>query len=500
VQMKKLLGSTLALSMLFPAGSANAELLKNFKLGGQIDLQSTAARNVTDFTTRQNNNGGATFNDRIGDTQTRIMIHGDWDILDDVHAKVTVRKNDRAWGTAGGTGQGPASNSQPVGTAGANILGQTFVDQAYFKIDKVAGSVDATFGRQFYGNSGDMVVYYGPSDKASYGLWVTAIDAVRADWSNDTVGLTVLAGKTAGTAAMGVAGQGNIDVRGLTVNVKAGDNANLGAYVWNQVTHNAGALGSNPGIGTAGGKNDYLYVAGLKGKVNMGMAWIAAEVAKNFGQNRVLTTGNSVNNAASNYTGWAGKLDLGAKIEAGSVSVSPWAHFGYGSGDGSNDNRNSAFVAISPDYRPGSIYGRFAVPLANGAALGNTTPTGIASNALSNRQIWGLGVKATPVSKLTAGVSYWTYSFATRPGGTNLGTPTNTAGQKRIGSEVDLDLTWAHSENVTLGAGAGQFFPGGFIKETIQSRNAAVVTGPSANSQRGVNPAYLGYFDVRVKF
>src|SRR5687767_1870842 len=112
--------------MLFPAGSANAELLKNFKLGGQIDLQATAARNVTDFTTRQNNNGGATFNDRIGDAQTRVMVHADWDNLDDVHAKVTVRKSDRNWGTAGRNANFNAGSQRISGAAAdTGILAQT---------------------------------------------------------------------------------------------------------------------------------------------------------------------------------------------------------------------------------------------------------------------------------------------------------------------------------------------------------------------------------------
>ena len=49
--MKKLLGMTLALAMFVPAG-ANAELLKNLKASGQLDIQTTSANNVRDFTTR----------------------------------------------------------------------------------------------------------------------------------------------------------------------------------------------------------------------------------------------------------------------------------------------------------------------------------------------------------------------------------------------------------------------------------------------------------------
>ena len=49
--MKKLLGLTLALAMIATAG-ANAEMLKDFKLYGNLDIQTTSARNIKDFVTR----------------------------------------------------------------------------------------------------------------------------------------------------------------------------------------------------------------------------------------------------------------------------------------------------------------------------------------------------------------------------------------------------------------------------------------------------------------
>src|SRR3989338_6227536 len=214
--MKKLLGSTLALALSLSYGQANAELLKNFKLGGQIDLQATAARNVTDFITR-----GAGNNDRIGDAQTRVMLGMDWDLLDDVHSKVSVTKNNRTYGTG----------SEPIDAITLN----TMIDQAYFKVDKVMGAVDATFGRQFYGNSGDMVIYFGPSDKAQYTLPVTALDAGRFDWKNEHMNVTGVVGKTVGTG-LGIAGV-NRDLRGVSAMCTKHENLHGGAYLYNLVTH-----------------------------------------------------------------------------------------------------------------------------------------------------------------------------------------------------------------------------------------------------------------------
>jgi len=450
--------------MFFPGSTVmGAELFKNMKFSGQIDLQATSAHNVTDFTTQQKSDAtGPTNNDRIGDAQTRIMLSLDWDLLDDVHAKATVRKNDRNYGTATGNANTNANSQNLIGTAGnTGALDNTYLDQAYFKIDKIGGHVDATFGRQFYGESGDMVVYYGPSDKALYGLPTTSIDAVRADWSNDKFGVIGLVGKTTGHS-VGVAPAlvPDVDVRGIVAACKGDAPVHLGVSLWNQVTHNTGAVGVPPTVLAAGGKNDNLWVADVKAKASMGMGWANAEFAKNFGENRGLFTTDPNNSAANNahYTGWAMQFNVGAKLDLASLgAVAPWGHFGYGSGDGSVDGTNHTFTAINPDYRPGSIYGRFAVA-AGGASLGSAG-TGFASNSLSNRKIWGVGVKTTPsmMNKLTAGLAFWDYSVTADPGPVF-------GGNKHLGSEADLDLTWAHSENVSLGAGVGQFWPGGAVK------------------------------------
>src|SRR5688572_818220 len=101
--MKKYLGVVASLSLVWSAQPAQAELLKNLRIGGQIDLQATSAHNVTDFSTRRTETPpiaapgvgsvGTLANDRIGDMQTRVLVNLDWDILDDVHARVTLRKN-----------------------------------------------------------------------------------------------------------------------------------------------------------------------------------------------------------------------------------------------------------------------------------------------------------------------------------------------------------------------------------------------------------------------
>lgn len=503
--MKKLLGMTLALALTL--GQANAtEFFKNLKFSGQLDLQGTSANNITDFQTRGTIARGATAPggaraattglDRIGDMQTRVMVSLDWDLLDDVHSRVTLTKRDRTWG-AQGTAAGQDLNT---------IQDAITADEANVKIDKLAGAVDATLGRQFYGSAGDLMVYYGPSDKALYGLNVQAIDAARFDWSGESLWLTALFGNTNAHPLGVVAITGRQELRGITFGTKGMENVNASAYVWNVLTHRqelgVGAPPTAPiGAGTIGDKNDNLYVFGLKAKVKTGGAWASAEIAKNYGSQRVAVVAGGQNAAARNYIGWGFLADAGVKADIeGLGAITPWGQFAYGTGDkNTRDSDNRAFQQVNSDYRPGAIYGRF-VNAAGGIGTGLGLAAGtINQTGISNRVIWGGGIKVTPaaINKLTIGAAYWDFKLQSRVFGPNTNPIGN--GHKKIGSEADLDFTWAHSENVSLSLGGGKFWAGGLINETKQAGN--INANPAtAHSEIGSSPAYLAYFDVRVKW
>ena len=88
---------------------ANAELLKNLKVSGSLEVDAVDANNVTDFQTKKY--------DTINTIQTRLMVHADWDVLDDVHAHISLDKNDRTYGTGSA-----ANGSQDLNTIQSNIL------------------------------------------------------------------------------------------------------------------------------------------------------------------------------------------------------------------------------------------------------------------------------------------------------------------------------------------------------------------------------------------
>lgn len=467
--MKKLLGAVLGLALMIPSGPVSAELLKNLKVDGQLDVLAVSANNVTDFNT------GAY--DHIGDAQTRLLLNANWDLLDDVHSVVTLRKNDRTYGTGSQTLFG--------------VQTVVFLDQAYFKVDKVFGAIDTTLGRQFYGEQGDAVIYFGPKDYL-YGLGVTALDTARFDWNGNWVGVTGLVGKLADPTAQGAGLQSaanSVDLRGLRASFKGNDMLSGSAYLYNQVTHNTGAAGSFAGAGNQppANKDDYLYVLGAKGKFSMAGAWVKAEVDKNFGQNRPAAAG--VFGGA--YTGWEFLFDLGYKANIPNVvTLTPWFQFGDGSG---GQTANRVFTPIAGDYRPGGIYGLFAPTATTPATLGSATNLGtVSSSSLSDRVIWGLGLKATPagLAKLTTGIAWYDYHYQTLGDGNALGTPAGANGNKHIGDEVDLNASWAHSDNVSFGVGIGTFQAGGAIANASNSNPAT-----HAN-----NPVFLAEASATVKF
>jgi hypothetical protein len=506
--MKKSLGIAASLALVWSAQPASAvELLKNLRVGGQIDLQATSATNVTDFSTRATKAPAAASanNDRIGDVQTRVMVNLDWDLLDDVHSRVTLRKNDRTWG-ATGSAAAKSNGGQTIDGGGAGtVLGTIVVDEAYFKVDKVAGQADVTLGRQFYGSSGDLVIYYGPSDKAEYGMPVTSIDAARVDWNNEWLGLTGIAGKTTGNP-IGVAAAADKDVTGVNIALKGSENYSGAMYLYNQMTHNIGAVGAPPtSAGAAGGKADMLYVFGLKLKLAAAGFWWRGEFDQDFGDNR--QAGSATLAPAAHYEGYAFLTNLGYKYETENAGMfSAWGEFALGSGrQNSRDNVNDGFVAINSDYRPGSIYGRFVANNNSTVALGNTvgnagtvggaiSDAGATSSAgLNNRVIFGGGLRMSPsfANKLVLGASYWEYRlqrFTKSPA--QLNDPLN--GNRHIGSEADVDLVWTHSENVAFATGWGIFMPGGAI---FEANRAASTSGGI-----GTNPVNLYYFDTRVRF
>jgi hypothetical protein len=461
------------------ASPANAQLFQNLKWEGRFDFSALSADNVTDFSTGGNSATPATINrDRISTMQNRIMIGLSYTLLENVRARTLVRKNNRVYG----------NNSEHLHAISENV----FVDEANLTLQKLPGAIDLTFGRQFWGEPGELIAFFGP--RYDYGLTVTALDSVRADWSGERLGATFILGKlSSNTGTLAPASQNNsVDVRGLLL-TGGGEKNRLTGYLWNSITRRyAAGTGAPPSTANAGGSNSRLYIAGLKGKAVFGPAWASFEAAKNFGDQR--QTESATLAGSRKFDGWGVLADLGGKWTAGPVLLEPWGQFAFGSGDAdAKSNRNTSFQTIATDYRPGAIYGRFwtgaAQTLGSAAVLANGSDE--AANGLTNRIIWGAGLKLTPTSapKASLAASVWDFRHhRATAGGTN---PQQNRGARHIGTEYDLVFAWTQSDNILLTLTAASFQPGSVI------RNAADM---AAGGGQGVSPVTLAAFDARVRW
>lgn len=442
--MKKVIG-ILALVALV-GNIANAELLKNFKYDGQIEVNAYQVKDA-DY--------DADTTDKENDTNTRVQVNMGFELNDDVDAVVSAVKCDRQYGNASQSAE--------------DVTDLFKFEQAYINLKGVLG-LDHKLGRQYYGNEGDLIVYYGPQSWpynyggfSANGLSVTGLDG----WSSshkmmsDKLTLGAILAKdtnetaTSGAPANGVAPDTDEDIFGLTAGYDLMENLKLGGYFYQYNTQS----------GDVAGPNDRLQVFGAKadGKF-MGFTY-HGEVAKNMGKNNRNINGLG-GMTTNDYTGMGFLANAKYDLDL----VGKWTFMGeYARGTGDDDtaatdDESAAFYGINSDYRPGIIWG--------GDFLGLT------SNGISNLTTWNVAAKwNTPMfEKLTLSGKLLHFSPTEEVTGVN--------GYDTYGNELDLCALWQHSENVGVKAYYAMFMPDEDYAATLttpDSDDSTMVIGAAFN-------------------
>ena len=168
--MKKLLGLLLVAAIAFPASAA---VIKNVELKGEVQtIASDVKHNVGDGLY----NRGA---------KTRAMAGLSFDVVEDVKANLLFQYA-YTWGD---------NNYLNNGFEDAN--GMKLVN-ANLVISNLFDMFEMTIGRQFYGEEGDAIIYFGPNHyNAEWSGYAPALDAATLRYSDDTKALTLVAGKVA---------------------------------------------------------------------------------------------------------------------------------------------------------------------------------------------------------------------------------------------------------------------------------------------------------------
>jgi hypothetical protein len=392
--MKKVLAIVAAVAVV--SSVASAQLLKNFKLDGSSLEINAYNLNNADF----NDNQG----DKKGDVDTRLMLNMSFDLNDDANAVVTLVKNNRQWGT----------NSENLNGIQNNVN----VEQAYVNLKGVIG-IDHKLGRQFYGNPGDLVIYYGPK------MWpyqknigdVDAIDAWVGTYNYKDWVFTGILGKENG--ATGDMGR---NLSGIDIKKKI-DRFNLNAYYYYKVDNT-----NKDHLGLYGFRAnwDCNYVEGL----NLGL-----EYDHNAGSD----------NNYKEYKGYAWKVNAGYTTDKVAGKLGLNAEYAYLSGEDAGSDVKK-YKSIKDDYRPGIIMSGFGFPLTS-----NTHYENIDDYIGTGRKYFVAGINWTPekLNKLNIAFDY-----------INLKVAEENPGMKdTVGNEYDIVATWNHSDKVSLKGYYAMFKP-----------------------------------------
>lgn len=324
--MKKLLGLLLAMTMAWPV-TASAEVLKNVDLKGEIQTIASDARHNKDKMFKSG-------------TNFRVLAGLSADLVEDVRANVLFQYND-AWlsGTEGNTVQ---NYWDEVRLAEANVV-----------LSNLFCCLEATVGRQFYGDEDSAVMYFGPNHYVFGMNKAPSLDGAKLVYSDDFKTFTMLAGKlvdvrttSPGTTIV----DDNWTVYGLDLKLNLTDTLTAQVYGYDFMNSKYDAAREKRHNGFYGAKATFAPEA----------ATLSAEYARGYEANRLFREGND--------SPYMVKVDAALNMDV----ITPRAAFYYAKG------------VVSPfgNYYPGLAIGH--------VLAGNDTP--FADYSVDGVRMFNVGV------------------------------------------------------------------------------------------------------------
>ncbi|MBO4373067.1 MAG: hypothetical protein J5826_09065, partial [Bacteroidales bacterium] len=263
--MKKILGLLLAAVVAFPASAA---VIKNVELKGEVQ---TIASDVK-YGMYETYNRGA---------KTRAIAGLSFDVVEDVKANLLFQYAYN-WGDHNYTNNG-FDSAEGMRLVNANLV-----------LSNLFCCLEATVGRQFYGEDNSPIIYFGPNHYNAEGMGLaTALDAVTVRYSDDFKTFTLLAGKVADASKGAVAldiGDGyylrsNIWGADLKLNLTDALTANIYGY---DVT-GATLYEYDDDLGPIfGDDHKHMGVYGAKLGLDTEAFRMSAEYARNFNGHRLV--------------------------------------------------------------------------------------------------------------------------------------------------------------------------------------------------------------------
>ncbi len=392
--MKKLLGLLLVAVIAFPASAA---VIKNVELKGEIQ---TIASDVKYSANNMFDRGA----------KTRAIAGFSFDVVEDVKANLLFQYAYR-WGDQNYTNNGFA------GAKGMRLVNANLV------LSNLFCCLEATIGRQFYGEDNSPIIYFGPNHYNAEGMGLaSALDGVTVRYSDDFKDFTLLAGKVE-DIMFNYSGLGNFDLRanifGADLKLHFSDALTTQVYGYD-LTNEKVYYGKDNYFGTFEEFMGSDVVRGHTGFYGAKLNWntdvlrMSAEYARNFDGHRLIKERHT--------TPYMVKADIATDIDAFTVRGT----FVYSKG---------MFIALG-NYAPGMIWGHYFGSL---GFLYNVLNYGTLASPNNGARIFNVGVDVKPSAKWTLSLDGFSYQDRFARHSATL--------------EADLTAKYAHTEAVEIFGG-----------------------------------------------
>lgn len=416
--MKKLLLLAAIGCVSFPAW---ADVLKSIKLEGEVQTIASDVRSNPDTVFNRG-------------TNLRVLAGLSAQLMPQVQANILFQYVN-GWGNAG------AANTN-FGTDGATL--QDYMDtitvvEANLVLSNLFDRIEATVGRQFYGDESSAVMYFGPTHYISEGMKATSVDGAKLAYHTEKSDLTVILGEVEYLAPLG----GEPVLQDKASFYGADWIFSVSSVIQAQVY---GYDVRNLSVASAAGdliyKNAGFYGARLTFTPNTFL--FSGEYARNF-------HGDNVFAEQSGDAGYMFKGDASVSIQTAIGSLTPRAAFIYSADNFRAHGNYSAGIFLGDNY--GDIFSYFGE---QGVRMFNV----------------GVDVKLASLEK-------WTFTL-------DGFTLQDRSGQTAASYEGDLILKYAHNDHVELFAGAAYVKNGTLNRRGTNGTDGKGYTKDNMKGQAGI--------------
>lgn len=440
---KKILGSSLAAVLSSQSLWALDLDLSKIKVDGSIMIKGVSTAHETLY--------NKTINDQRNTTLTGVTLGVGGELSQGVMTRVEMVRKPLT--TTNGV------FGQAAQTPHGELLNLT-IEEANLHLGDIFWGISAKLGRQYYGSADSLIGYAGHYDDDS--MTVNGVDGldlnkkvgpVMVDLfhaaTNDTkTGLTGATALDSANATAVIGGRRSVKQINLMANVKeltGNDMLNIPVAI-------SYSKGVNSGTSTVTMNQAHLAILAINAGASFmdGMVGVGLDWATN--------TGHSGHATKVDYKGTLTAVNVNyMNKDIGFSAKVDWAN--SSGDDGSSATQDKSFHDLSsfgmaPRKNYGEILGRTnnlgggGTPILQGLDSGSTAAAGAGLNVLSLMVGYKLPVMD---NKWSVDYAYISAKSNKLPVGSTL--------EKSIGTEVDLSLSYNHSENVMWGLGVAQFSP-----------------------------------------